>query len=315
MATFDLSAFDDATVVLHLGTDAKSIDAYTFAEVLTAFSDTAQSIASALDPAIEIQISVEGVAAGSIRALLRQSASNAGGFLSKGTGPLFWSIVGGVITNVVTAQMYPTPKINVIVQDNSVVIEQGNDRIIVPRSAHESAMKVSSNPRVINGLDRTFKAVERDRKIKNLGLAQSMEDVKPVVVVDRKDFIKFNRRPVLAMRPEELLPQTQRRRRRERARLVIVKVWLKSGNRKWTFEWNGVPIQAPIRDKSFFDKIASREYLIGDGDALDVWLEYFQSYVEGLRAYENEANTYEVVEVIQIIKRDGPQVPFDYSRG
>jgi hypothetical protein len=101
----------------------------------------------------------------------------------------------------------------------------------------------------------------------------------------------------------ELEADDRRRGRVEKARLVILKAWLVPGNRKWSFEWNGVPISAPIRDEVFYERLASREILIGHGDALDVDLKYLQEYDEALGVYVNDPHTFEVIKVHTPIKR------------
>jgi hypothetical protein len=97
-------------------------------------------------------------------------------------------------------------------------------------------------------------------------------------------------------------PDAQRERR-EKARLVILKAWLKRGNSKWSFEWNGIPISAPIRDQEFFDRLENREFLIGSGDALDVELYYIQRFDADINVYVNDQTTYVVEKVIRTISR------------
>jgi hypothetical protein len=100
----------------------------------------------------------------------------------------------------------------------------------------------------------------------------------------------------------------RRRPRSEQARLVITKAWLKRDKRtlhKWSFEWNGVPISAPIKDEDFLDKLEHREYLIGTGDALDAQINYQQVYDEGLDMYVNESDSFVVERVIRPVPRSG----------
>jgi hypothetical protein len=89
-----------------------------------------------------------------------------------------------------------------------------------------------------------------------------------------------------------------------------LKAWFTPGNRKWSFEWNGVPISAPIRDEAFWQKLASREYLIGQGDALDVELRFQQNYDEGLGMFVNDVHTFEVIKVSGVVPKGGRQSKF-----
>lgn len=79
--------------------------------------------------------------------------------------------------------------------------------------------------------------------------------------------------------------------------VVVLKAWFVPGNRKWSFEWNGVPLSAPIKDESFFKKLASHAILIGQGDALDVELKYEHDYDEELGVYVNDVQTFQVMKV------------------
>ena len=140
--------------------------------------------------------------------------------------------------------------------------------------------------------------IEEDSAIENFGLTPNLTDAMPLVQLSRDDFSRLATVPSF-----DMLPSEKRRERIERARLVILKAWLIPGNRKWSFEWNGVPISASISDTSFFDKLARREILLGQGDALDVELRYEQEYDEALGVYVNDARTYNVVRIIAPVPR------------
>lgn len=93
-------------------------------------------------------------------------------------------------------------------------------------------------------------------------------------------------------------------------RLVILKAWLKANNRKWSFEWNAVPVSAPIKDADFLARIERREHLIGSGDALDVELRYSRFTPLTLGTYVNDQSTFEVVKVVRVTQRETPLKPF-----
>jgi hypothetical protein len=135
-------------------------------------------------------------------------------------------------------------------------------------------------------------------------LTPKLTDPEPLIQVPREDF------PSLSSPPQLVEGDPRRRERTENARLVILKAWLVPGNRKWSFEWNGVPLSAPIKDEGFLDRLARREYLIGHGDALDVRLRYQQEYDDSLGIYVNDPHTFEIVEVLAAISRGGDQQSF-----
>ena len=191
------------------------------------------------------------------------------------------------------------PHSKITVKTDEVVIETGGDTIIVPRAVYDQMPMVRTNPEVQRNLSRTFQVIEEDHAIENFGLTPHLNDPQPLVQVPRTEFPKLASMPPLI----EEIPGEKRRERTERARLVILKAWLVPGNRKWSFEWNGVPLSAPIKDDSFFDKLASHEILIGQGDALDVELKYEQDYDEGLGVYVNDVQTFQVMRVFAPVPR------------
>ena len=68
-----------------------------------------------------------------------------------------------------------------------------------------------------------------------------------------------------------------------------------------------MPLSAPIRDDHFFDRLASHEVMIGQGDALDVDLRYFQDFDDALGVYVNDPLTFEVIKVHGVIRRPRQQ--------
>jgi hypothetical protein len=89
----------------------------------------------------------------------------------------------------------------------------------------------------------------------------------------------------------------------ESARLLVTKPWLNYARRKWSFEWNGVPISAPITDREFLDRIDRHEVTFGAGDALDVEISYRQTFLPELGIYENDNTSYVVSKVVRAVSR------------
>ena len=89
----------------------------------------------------------------------------------------------------------------------------------------------------------------------------------------------------------------KRRTIRNDARLLVKKLWLDSSSKKWSFEWNGIPISAPIKDEIFLAKLESREILIGSGDALETVIEYEQDYDDSVEMWVNDPHSYRVISV------------------
>ena len=72
MATIRFDAFSEETIVLHFGGSEGTIDAYTLANALIGFADTAYAINETIDPGQEIEIIVEATGPGSYRTVIRK---------------------------------------------------------------------------------------------------------------------------------------------------------------------------------------------------------------------------------------------------
>jgi hypothetical protein len=77
---------------------------------------------------------------------------------------------------------------------------------------------------------------------------------------------------------------------------------LNHAKRKWSFEWNGVPISAPIADTGFLDKLDRREILFGSGDALDVEITLKQNE-NALGVWINDPNSFVITRVIRPVPK------------
>lgn len=301
MGTIDLRELDGDHIVIHYGGALKSVDAYTFANSLIAFADTIRSVNNLNDPNLTITVRVEAVGPGSFRAVIKKAYKGLGGFFSRGAENLLWASIAWLIFDRVLAD---DPKLVINISEEMVVIERGNDKIIIPRAVYDNADKLKSDPTVIKHLNKTFEVVAKDEAIENFGITKNVDDETPLVQVDRADF------PKLMQRESLLSANLDRREQWAEAILIILKAWLTSGDRKWSFEWNGVPISAPVKDDEFWSKIDSREYLIGSGDALRVTLKYHQEFDAKLNVWVNDQSTFEVVQVMEILPRNA-QIKFD----
>lgn len=296
MTIIRIADFGGDTIVLHFGGPIGNIDTYTFANSLLGFADTARAINEITDPYQEIELILEALGEGSFRALIRRIKKGYGGFFSKAIEAVFWGIVANTIYDAIIKN---EPNIEIIINSNEVVIHRGNDKIIVPRIVYEATENAKKNSKVQQGLRHTFEALEADRNITDFGLTSGIADPQPILNIPRIEFpIAIFPTPVTETVPKEQI-------RREKARLVILKAWLNHAKRKWSFEWNGVPLSAPISDVTFLDRLARREYLLGAGDALDVEITFRQFLEPQLGVYVNDQNSFVVSKVEKVIS-SGP---------
>ncbi len=298
MTTIDLRELEGDQVVIHFGGELRSVDAYTFANSLIAFSDAAAAVNAVVNPGQNVELRLEANGPGSYRALVKRRAKGPIiGFFSRGAENLLWTAVG----LAVLGPFFSSPETTVTINTDEVIIERGGDRLIVPRTVYDQSKSVETDPEVRRQIRRTFEILEKDEAITNFGLAKSLKDDHPVVHIPRSDFGRA------AEGPEIEDDQEKRRAQKSQERLVILKAWFTKGTQKWQFEWNGFPISAPIKDDDFWMKVESHEVVFGNGDALDVVLEYEQEYGAGLELWSNDLASFKVTKVIRPVSRSGRQ--------
>lgn len=301
MGIVDLRPLERDEIVVHYGGSLNSVDAYTFANSLISLADTAREINKIINPDQPIEVRIEAIDRGSFRALLKKLPKGLGGFFSKGSQAILWSILAALIYDRLVAE---DSAVSVSVSDDYVVITRGADRIIIPKNAYQKAEEIKSSPEIQIALGNTFAALETDEAIENFGLTANLSDIEPLIQVPRADFPRM----ISRYRAEEV-QSPGKRRRNESARLVIIRPWLTDSTKKWSFEWNGVPISAPIKDQNFISKLLDRAILLGAGDALDAEIEYYQTFDVHLETFVNDVGSYEIIRVMKHIRADGRQEP------
>jgi hypothetical protein len=248
-----------------------------------------------LTPVKKSKIIIEATGPGSFRAVIRRLKKKYGGTLSPIANLIFW----GVVTNAIyDATLKKDDAVLITVNTQEVIIKHGHDTVIVPRNVHDATENAKKNPAVRKGIKKTFEAIERDHNVTEFGLTSSIHDPRPLLTIPRADFSVVTQQVVIE--PEELPLE---RTNTERARLVILKAWLNHAKRKWSFEWNGVPISAPIFDREFLDQLDRREILLGAGDALDVEITFKQAFDPSLGVYVNDQNSFVIAKVIRSVPR------------
>jgi hypothetical protein len=297
MPTIRIDAFRGEIIVLHFGGVPGSIQARTLGEALIGFAETAVAVSAVVDPGQEVEIVVEQTGPGSFRAVIRRICKPPSGLLSQGILSIFWSIVATTIYDHTIKPSDPPPQI--IVTTDEVTVKVGSNTIIVPRNVHDASENAKKNPAVEKGIRRTFQALDADVSVTDFGITSGISDPHPIIQIPRADFPALPKSAIL-----ESVDVAHERFRRERARLLVIKPWLKHAKRKWSFEWNGVPIAAPIADADFLARIQRHEILFGAGDALDVEISYRQTFLSDLGIFENDNGSYVISKVIAAVPRD-----------
>lgn len=295
MAIVNIGELKGETIVLHFGGLPGNIGARTLGEALIGFSETAYGISATVDPGQDIEIVVEQTGPGSFRTLLRRVRQDPRGLLSDGIKDIFWGIVAAAIFEYA---LKPADPAQITINTSEVILKVGKDTYIVPRNIYDASQNAQKNPVVEKGIRRTFRALEADKAVTDFGITGSLKDPQPLIEIPRADFPAFPKTAVL-----ETVDGANERFRRERTRLLVTKPWLNHARRKWSFEWNGVPISAPIIDAAFLDQIDRHEVVFGSGDALDVEISYKQTFSPELGIYENDTTSYVISKVIRTVPR------------
>jgi len=289
MKVFDVSKFEDS-VVLYFDTSNTRINAYTLASTLVSIADAAKAANSSINAGHDIEIVVEAIGEGSFKAKISAIYNDSKNIFSS---QLVAGVVIGLLSNYIYERVLSVDdSIKVIINSDEVIIEKGDEKIVVPRNIYEATREAEKNPKFVQAIDRTFQAIEKDPNIKGFGLSDSMDSGKPTIILPRKNIILASGE-VHEVEGVRVVPET--------VELQIIKAILEKGKRKWEFMWRGIKISAPIISQSFYNEFFNHSITIAPGDSLEVKLEIKQVRDEDTGIYVNKS--YQVVEVYNHIPR------------
>jgi hypothetical protein len=289
MTTGTLEAENDS-IVIHFDTEGKRINAYTLASTLVAIADAAKAANDTINPGYEVEIVIEAIGPGSFRTKIRA-------LYRKNRSLFSHQIALAIIVNIVSTFIYERAfqdKTGVTVQVNTdeVIIQNGNEKIVVPRTVYDATRKVEKDPRFTNAIGRTLHAISSDPEVKGLGFVKDMADPKPEFIIPRT---------TLALAAVAPAPEPDQRVVNEIVDLQIIKAILERGPRKWEFMWRGVRISAPIIHEDFYNSFDARRITIAPGDILRARLVITQRRDTKTGIYSNEA--YVVTEIFDHVPR------------
>lgn len=286
MQVVDLSKLGD-DFVFHFGGEFHQIDAETFARTLLELSGALKEINRTVNPEFEVDIYIDSLGEGSFRARIKTITKNAAPLL----GTVFLSVATSLLASFIYEKINTdNSEIKIIVNDSSYIVEQGNQRIVLPKEVGEFRKRVLENPVVEKRVSKAFEVLENDTDIIEFGITENLKDELPLFNLPRSDFGRLSEIRELTISEE------RRRVKDEAADLLIIRAIFERGTRKWQFVWRDeIKISAPILDETFFDKLVSHEYVIGTGDRLQVLLRIYQYKDEVSDVWINE--NYEVIEV------------------
>lgn len=283
MRVVEIAQFE-SSVVIHLETEDKRINAYTLASTLVALADAAKAANTTLNAGHDIEIVVEALGPGSFRAEIRALYKNSKNLLKD---QLLVGIVIGVLSNYVYERTLSIDdQVSVVIKTEEVIIQRGTDRVIVPRNVYDATREVEKNPLFTKSMSQAFSAIASDPKISSVGLVAKMDSPPPSIPIPRATL------QALATQEED---DKDSRIITERAELQILKAILKKSRRKWEFVWRGINISARVIPDSFYKEFFAHQITIAPGDTLDVTLAIHQTKDLETGIYTNTG--YDVVEV------------------
>ncbi|HEX2882735.1 MAG TPA: hypothetical protein VHO25_24620 [Polyangiaceae bacterium] len=298
MQTVRIEARDDVFVI-HFGTEASRISAYTLASVLVGFADAAREANASINPGHDVQIVVEALQPGSFRATVRAIYHSTRNLFSADTAK---AVALGVLSSFIYQHtLQPDTQIEITTSSDEVVIQQGDTRVVVPRNVYDALSQVQKNERFLKGVSTAMTALEEDPQVSSIGFAPVSDDSPTPLQIPRERFGVL----IGSLEP----PEEQIREIIEVQKLQIIRAILDRSKRRWEFAWRGIKISAPVTDERFYDQFFQRSITVAPGDVFEVRLLIRQRRDPALNVFLNDS--YEVVEVLQHIPSTSDQLSMD----
>ena len=163
MTDFVISELNRRYVTLHFGSETNGVDAYTFAQSLISFADTIRAVNDATEPSSRIEVQIEAIGPGSFRAVIRSTKSYLKGLFADADKHALWIGVSLVLSHMLAGDE------RIVVNDESVVIQKGKDRIILPRDHLDDLTAARKSASVQRHARKTAEEIARDSRITALG--------------------------------------------------------------------------------------------------------------------------------------------------
>ncbi len=291
MGTLDFREFSDE-FVFYFGGEPNEIHARTLTNSLNHLINTLELINDHIEPGSDIQVFAHATASGSFkiklskkqRKLLKNAWKDA-----KSVGLMVLAAV--IATKLSSAEQKVENHYHI---SGDVIIVQHNEvKVVLPKEAQKALDNVYADERVDSELSESFTVLLSDERITGFGITKELTDEVPFAHIGRNYFGVLSTRK----NPEE----TGERKVDSNEELQILKAVFERGRRKWQFIRKGAKVSAPILDVSFYDRLAERDVILGDGDTLVVMLRTHQIWNDLIGVWVDDH--YEVIKVFEHHKR------------
>lgn len=272
--------------VLYFDTPRKEINAIALATALVGLADSVREANTLINPGYNVEVVVEALEGGSFQAVVR-TIYNCGKDIFS-SEPVKAIVYGVIASYIYQHTLAPDTQTIVNVEDDRVVIQSGEDRVIVPKEVFEAKERLEKSERFKAAVSSTINAATSDPEVRGVGLKTDPEEKEPSIFVPREKFAIFEARREDEEDTREII---------EYAYLEISRAILSRGNRKWEFFWRGVKVPAPVLDEAFYDRFFAHEITIAPGDVLRVALRIIQKKHPDTGIFVN--SKYEVIEVFE----------------
>jgi hypothetical protein len=270
----------DEEILLYFKIAGEGLDAQTFANSLLAFDELYRAINAIANPGSEIEVDFIRSDVGSIRAVIRIFRKDTQTLLH---APVTLLILPVLIAVIVTKIM--SDPVNITINDDSYVVTQGAEKVVLPRGAPHVVQRVDKDLAVRRTIRKFFSVVEGDPNVTAVDFRLPRLPNVPILPIGKDQFATLRD----LAEPELTVLPKKREEPYDRVPVVVLTAVLERSKRKWQFLWSGHKISADIRDDDFFAKLANHEYEFGQGDTLTVDLIVEQELNEFVGAYENKS--------------------------
>jgi hypothetical protein len=277
----------DDSVKVKFDGDISGVDINTFTRVLLDYSTVIQESALEIDPSARLSIEITGAGHGCLEAFLHLAPTVGKGLIDtvKSVAPELPEIIDAA--SELYDLMHKVSKLGGVESTSSdgktVTVRAKNGNVI---NVSQTTYKIyAGNGDAPTAVRKTFETLAHEDGITGVSIQPCSNEVESVSIPS-SDF------ETVANAPQP--PVEKKVGVFHRQTLAIVRaMFVQSKTRKWSFEWKGATISAPITDDTFFERFPGMSFKLGDSLIADLKVEQRLDEKSGL--YVN--SSYEVVKV------------------